>query len=42
MRQKDKQLLDKLNSEINKEFPDEKNDKDDVARKKSLRNQFFY
>jgi len=41
-KQRDKQLLDKMNAAIVQEFGGDENDKDEGARKKSLRNQFFY
>jgi len=41
-KQRDKQLLDKMNAAIVHEFGGDENEKDEGARKKSLRNQFFY
>jgi len=41
-KQSDKYLLDKMNASIVKEFGADENDKDEAAKKKSLRNQFFY
>jgi len=39
---RDKQLLNKMNAAIVKEFGGDETDKDEQAKKKSLRNQFFY
>lgn len=41
-RSRDKHLLDKMNAAVVKEFGGDENDKDEVLKKKSLRNQFFY
>jgi len=41
-RSRDKHLLDKMNAAVVKEFGGDENDKDEAAKKKSLRNQFFY
>jgi len=41
-KQRDKQLLDQMNASIVKEFGQDEHDKDEAAKKKSLRNQFFY
>lgn len=41
-KQRDKHSLDQMNSAIVREFGQDEHDKDEAAKKKSLRNQFFY